>query len=380
MGMRNEQLDGLDVWGGNHATDRAVAVPGLDAWVYAKPCGEPGGGADVCYVSSCATGRIARLLVADVAAHGQLAADVVTGLRTLMRRHVNRIDPSRFVQAMNEQFAAVSDAGGFATALVATYFAPTNTLSLCNAGQPPPLLYRAATGQWSFLDQHCAAGGEEFPDVPLGVVDLVNYDEFDVSLDAGDVVVCYTDALTETRDAAGEPLGLAGVLRLAQSIDARDSAAVIPQFLAAVRACCGHAVCNDGLTLLLFRATGQGRVPLRDRILAPLRMMRNFLGSFRGDEPMAWPEWSLPSVGGVLFAPLNRSWAHRRAPHLLAAPRLSARLPDPALYHTAAPPRPAGAVPRLIPQSAADAAAAAIETRGVAESATAAPAEVNSAA
>ena len=54
---------------------------------------------------------------------------------------------------MNEQFAAMSKSGCFATALVTTFFSPTNELSLCNAGHPPPLLYRAGTKQWSYLVQ-----------------------------------------------------------------------------------------------------------------------------------------------------------------------------------------------------------------------------------
>jgi len=106
------------------------------------------------------TRRLAAILTADVAGHGAVS-HVATQLRTLMRRHVNQIDQSRLVHSMNQQFAGLSRDGCFATALVTTFFAPTNHLSLCNAGHPPPLLYRAATRQWSFLDQRCA-------DVDLG--------------------------------------------------------------------------------------------------------------------------------------------------------------------------------------------------------------------
>src|SRR6476469_7355251 len=141
----------MEVWGGNQPVQSDVVMAGLDAWVYCKPYGAAAGGGDVYYVSSCATGRITRLLVADVSGHGDSVSAVAGGLRKLMRRYVNYFDSSRFVVEMNRQFTAHSKAGVFATAVVTSFYASTNSLSLCNAGHPPPLLYRAATGTWEYL-------------------------------------------------------------------------------------------------------------------------------------------------------------------------------------------------------------------------------------
>src|SRR5688572_17415858 len=121
----------MEIWGGNQFVDTSVAMPGLDAWVYSKPYGESdSGGGDVHYVSSCATGRITRLLVADVSGHGAQVCDVAGILRTLMRKYVNYIDQGEFVRSMNRQFVTMSAAACFATAIVTTFFAPTNSLSL----------------------------------------------------------------------------------------------------------------------------------------------------------------------------------------------------------------------------------------------------------
>src|SRR4051794_31693760 len=141
----------MEVWGGNQVADSAVAVGGLDAWVYCRPFGEADGGGGVYYVSACATGRITRLLLADVTGHGAAVGDVAGLLRGLMRRYVNYLDQTAFVRSMNDQFVDLSDAGCFATAVVTTYFAPTGTLSVCNAGHPPPLVYRAWDRRWSFM-------------------------------------------------------------------------------------------------------------------------------------------------------------------------------------------------------------------------------------
>src|SRR5712664_3350527 len=148
-----QQMTSIEVWGGSELTTRRVEMGGLDAWVYSKPFGEAQRGGDVYYASSCATGRISRLLLADVAGHGTSVAATAADLRTLMRRFVNRLDQADFVRLLNQQFIALSQAATFATAVVSTFFAPSRRLTVCNAGHPKPFLYRAAQQQWSFLGQ-----------------------------------------------------------------------------------------------------------------------------------------------------------------------------------------------------------------------------------
>ena len=71
---------------------------------------------------------------------------------------------------MNQQFAEFGEEGGFATALVSTFFAPTQTFALCNAGHPAPLLFRRATSQWTELANK-VDHTEAVTDTPLGVID-----------------------------------------------------------------------------------------------------------------------------------------------------------------------------------------------------------------
>src|SRR3954451_14589991 len=93
----------MEVWGGNSLTSNSVSIHGLDAWVYSKPYASAESGGDVYYLSSCATGRITRLLVADVAGHGSVVTTIAATLRNLMRRYVNHLDQKSFVQSMNQQ-------------------------------------------------------------------------------------------------------------------------------------------------------------------------------------------------------------------------------------------------------------------------------------
>jgi serine phosphatase RsbU (regulator of sigma subunit) len=293
----------MEVWGGNQLADSGVVMAGLDAWVYSKPYGGAEGGGDVYYVSSCATGRIVRLLVADVSGHGAKVAQVATGLRSLMRKHVNQIDQTRFVRSMNEQFQTLASFGSFATAVVTTFFAPTNHLSLCNAGHPPPLIYRAATKTWNFLEHKPAHEDTEPGNVPLGILDLTKYDQFDVKLKVGDLVLCYTDSLIEARDASGEMLGTQGLLDLVRTLDASDPTQVTTRLLASVEQRCGQQLCDDDVTVLLFRPNGLApNTPIRERLLAPFRILRGW----------AFPDLKLANIGGAMIPGLNRLWTRQR--------------------------------------------------------------------
>jgi len=299
----------MEVWGGNQIFDADVAMPGLDAWVYCKPYRDAEGGGDVYYVSSCATGRITRLLVADVSGHGSAVAEQAISLRTLMRKHVNYLDQTLFVRSMNQQFAALSQAGCFATALVTTFFAPTRSLSLCNAGHPPPLYYSAAASKWSFLEEQ---GGSHLDadNVPLGVIDLADYQQFSVELAVGDLVLCYTDSLIESKGCDGEMLQTAGLMRIVSSLDASKPQQFIPSLLTAISGQLDGNLGADDVTVLLFRPNGQAQTtPLRERFLAPWRIVKAAVQSVgvKG-APVPWPQWSVANIGGAMFSFFNRFW------------------------------------------------------------------------
>ena len=129
------RLQCMEIWGGNQAVVSGIALAGLDAWVSSRPH-EGGAGGDIHYLSSCATGRINRLVLADVSGHGEQVAETARQLRDLMRRFVNQLDQNALVRSLNKGFAAITKTGRFATAVVITYWSPTHVLEICNAGHP----------------------------------------------------------------------------------------------------------------------------------------------------------------------------------------------------------------------------------------------------
>jgi sigma-B regulation protein RsbU (phosphoserine phosphatase) len=267
----SERMECMEVWGGNQAIERKFQTPGLKIWVYSRPFGQSLGGGDVYYLSSCASGRITRLLLADVSGHGELVSQTAVGLRDLMRRNVNYIKQTRFVRAMNQQFNNLSDQGGFATALVSTFFSPTMTFSLCNAGHPVPLVFRQQTSQWSELKNEENSSGE-ISDTPLGVVDQAAYGQLNTRLQRGDMVLSFSDAVTESQDTESRQLGEAGVLRLVRELKVQRAEDVIPALVERITALDENNLAQDDVTLLLAQATGSGP-PLKNSLISPFRFL-----------------------------------------------------------------------------------------------------------
>jgi serine phosphatase RsbU (regulator of sigma subunit) len=259
----------MEVWGGNQGVERSFQTAGLGIWVYSRPYGEDACGGDVYYLSSCASGRITRMLLADVSGHGEVVSQLAGGLRDLMRRNINFVKQTRFVKAMNLQFTEYADKGCFATALVSTFFAPTGSFTLCNAGHPAPLVFRQAESQWSELTREVEES-HVVTDIPFGIMDDVYYGHHEVRLQEGDMVLSYSDAIIESIDADGRQLHQAGVLELVRELDLQEPDKVIPAILERITGLSNNNLKQDDATILLCQATGSGP-SLRNNLLAPFR-------------------------------------------------------------------------------------------------------------
>lgn len=272
-GSPAEHMKCLEVCGGSQLTARGLVIGGLDAWVYSRPYGQAPRGGDVYYASSCAAGRITRLLLADVSGHGKTVAGIAADLRVLMRRYVNRPDQSEFVRLLNRQFAALSRNGAFATAIVTTFFSPNRRLVLCNAGHPRPILYRASKEEWSLLGEVRSTREVSCSNLPFGILSMAEYEHFDLEFEPGDCVVTYTDALIESSDADGEQLGEDGVLRLLKLLGNAQPEKLIAELLGEIAQRYPENLSTDDVTVLLLRANGSAQsLTLMDKMRAMGRM------------------------------------------------------------------------------------------------------------
>jgi phosphoserine phosphatase RsbU/P len=301
-------LQCMEIWGGNQAVESGIALSGLDAWVSSRPHEGDAHGGDIHYLSSCATGRINRLLLADVSGHGERVAALARTLRDLMRRHVNRLDQNALVRSLNREFAAATQVGRFATALVITYWSPDGTLELCNAGHPRPFWYRAATRAWESVDPPAPKREAGAVNVPLGVIDLTRYEAQRIRLDAGDAVLLYTDSLIEAMNPAGELLGEERLLDLVHALPELPPAERIAALHDSVALWREGAAPDDDETILLIQPNDRApRMTMGDRLRGMGLVMGEAVRSLvPGGAPTSLPDLRIENVGGFFVPGLGR--------------------------------------------------------------------------
>ena len=157
--------------------------------------------------------------------------------------------------------------------MVSTFFAPTKMYSLCNAGHPVPLIFRSNTATWSELRNE-ADRSEAVTDVPLGINDDAGYRQFKVKLETGDMVLSFSDAVTESIGTDGRQVGPAGILRMVSELDLREPDEVIPAIVDRITELSSGNLDQDDTTLLLCQVTGT-TPSLKDNLLAPFRMFKS---------------------------------------------------------------------------------------------------------
>jgi len=204
-----------EVWGGNRKVIRTVKLPSLVAWVASVPINEGEGGGDLHYMSVCDYDLISRVALADVSGHGRDVNAVTQTLRKLMRKNINVWDQSDFMRELNGTFGQ----GGndkYATAIVLSFHRVRGRLAFCNAGHLPPLWYHAAQRAWGWLDEGTDSQAKKVSGLPVGLIPGSDYRQAVVTLKPSDLLVLYTDGITDAENGSGQDLGRAELLEWAR--------------------------------------------------------------------------------------------------------------------------------------------------------------------
>jgi GAF domain-containing protein len=136
------------------------------------------------------------LVVGDVSGKGAEAAALTAQAKYMLRAFASRNRSSASVLFhLNNALCASLDDDRFATLLYIVYDTARQRCVVSSAGHPPALLFRAAGGTVEAL---------ELPGTILGVVGDQQFEQKVFELEPGDVLLAYTDGLTEARSQAGE--------------------------------------------------------------------------------------------------------------------------------------------------------------------------------
>ena len=148
-----------------------------------------------------ADGRIG-IAIADIAGKGIPAALLMSAVQASLRVMAEERDlsPSKLAAQMNRFLYGSTATSSYATFFYAQLDFRNWRLRYVNAGHNPPFLVRRIGEDVAITD--LTAGG-----TVLGLFPDVGYEDGDIELRAGDLLVAYTDGVTEARDADGEEFG-----------------------------------------------------------------------------------------------------------------------------------------------------------------------------
>jgi phosphoserine phosphatase RsbU/P len=247
----------LELRGGNQAAAYSAELPGLSGWVSCLPLRPSPRGGDLYYLSACSRGVIARVAIADVAGHGEAVSAAAVRLHDALRQYVDHWDQSELIRDLNDSFLKGAHRSQFATAFLASFYSGSGELLFTNAGHLPPLWYRTATREWSLLRDSTPLS-KDIVDLPLGLIAGTSYSQTAVQLEPGDLLLLYTDGISESYDESGAQLGLGRLLSIARSLPINSAEAAGKGLLAAVARFRGSApVADDETIVALQRRTGQ---------------------------------------------------------------------------------------------------------------------------
>ena len=222
---------------------RRPAVPGLDYDGTCRMAREVGG--DYFDFLDLGAGRLG-LALGDISGKGVSAALLMASLQALLRSRADQHadNPAMLVSHINASLAESTDPSKFATFFYGVYDAGARTLCYVNAGHNPPFLLRAGTTVVSRLRPTGMA---------LGFDRSAGYAEGREALQPGDILLAFTDGLTEALNEDGEEFGearAAGLLVGNRSLDAGALQRLITDELAAF---CGRAPQHDDVTIVVAR-------------------------------------------------------------------------------------------------------------------------------
>jgi sigma-B regulation protein RsbU (phosphoserine phosphatase) len=223
--------------------NRLPEVPGLDVAVSYRPARQASG--DHYDFLRLPDGRWG-FFIADVSGHGAAAAVVAAAVHATVRAFPNPESPADLLAFVNERLVAERPdwLGLFVTAFYAVLDPVSGVLTYSTAGHPPPRLYSPERPGARALD--------DVEGLPLGIEAGMVFDAATTTVTTGDLLVLYTDGVTEARDGSGEWFGVRQLDAAVQRAEA-DAGQVIASVTDELKLIEGGSGRADDQTLVVAR-------------------------------------------------------------------------------------------------------------------------------
>ena len=179
----------------------------------------------------------------DVSGKGTAAAlygAVATGILRSLSPH--KLEPSELLRQLNQLVCDRRVEGRYMTICFATWQKARRKFRIANAGQTQPLLWKDGRVEQVVLNGF-----------PIGIFDDVTYDELNISLDPGDILVFYSDGLTEAANREGKFFGTTRLRTLLESNAHLSSAELADRMLAEVQEFTEGGAITDDRALVVMK-------------------------------------------------------------------------------------------------------------------------------
>jgi sigma-B regulation protein RsbU (phosphoserine phosphatase) len=186
-----------------------------------------------------------RVLMAlgDVSGKGTGAALLMTVLRASVRAHWADANPAEAMARINRTVYQNTPPNKYITFFMAQLHPDGGRLAYVNAGHNPPLLVRQ-DGRLETLEE----GG-----MALGLFEDAAYDEGSAMLEPGDVLVVFSDGVTETWNPQGDEFGEDGLGRVVVEARALEAAELERAVLRSLESFEAGAKATDDRTILVLK-------------------------------------------------------------------------------------------------------------------------------
>jgi serine phosphatase RsbU (regulator of sigma subunit) len=218
------------------------------------------------------------LTVGDIAGKGLSAGIWQAHLMGLIRRSARRhSDPAAAVAEVNEELCQDQDEPPIAALFFARLDPKENDLMYCNAGLPAPLLMRH-----NKTLERLEKGGPM-----LGALPKAAYDSGSVRLNPGDMLLAYSDGVTECRNSEDEEFEIGRLSAAMSAVGSASANQVLFSTLGAVLDFADACSPQDDLTLLVIRRREGTMIepsPSRSNgFLAPHRVLTSVVRPKKGE-------------------------------------------------------------------------------------------------
>jgi serine phosphatase RsbU (regulator of sigma subunit) len=190
--------------------------------------------------------------IADVAGKGMQAALLMSSVEASLRSRAPLANGSlsELVSALNELVRSWTGAGSFVTFFYAQFDPRNLLLTYVNAGHNPPLLVRRKKSEGETAREliPLTGGGPV-----IGIIPGMTYEQRSIQMQSGDILVAFTDGITEAFNTQNEEFG---DRRLREAIDSGDNLSpreLMDGIISKVRQWCSGAPQSDDMTMVVMK-------------------------------------------------------------------------------------------------------------------------------